>query len=133
TDQSYKRGVVKVLSLGHLLHKHPFVIMLYDLLDNTMLGSIGLNDHFAFLTTPACPTRHLLEQRKSTFVGPEVRKINDTVCIDNTDKAHTTKIQSLSHHLCTDQYIKFIVVKSIDNLVKTILPFCRIQIQSTNP
>src|SRR5690606_12299101 len=92
TDQSYKGWVMKVLSLGHFSHKHPFVIMLYHLLDNTMLGSIGLNDDLAFLTASTCPTRHLLEQRKSTFVSPEVRKINDTVCIDNTDQAHTAKI-----------------------------------------
>ena len=91
-----------------------------------MIRGVALDNHFSSGFTPTCASCYLGKQRKRSFIRTEIRKVNDRICIDNTDEAYSSEIEPLSDHLRSNKNIKFMLIKSRDNFVETVFTFCGI-------
>src|SRR5690606_29062088 len=108
--------------------KHPFIVMIYDLLEHAMLGCVSLYNNISCGTSPSGTTTYLRQQRKASFNSSNVRLINQGVCIDNSNNGNLTKVQSFCYHLGTNKHIELLLIEVGNYPFEAILPPCGIQI-----
>ena len=93
----------------------------------------GLHKDLPFDISPARPPRHLREQLKSPFAGPEIRLMQRHVRIDNPHQGHIRKMQSFGDHLRPDQDIDLPVSKGLQHPAIILFPLHHIRIHPLHP
>ena len=81
----------------------PLIILLRRRLDHVVLGRVGLDHSSSRLTAPSGPPDHLRQQIEGALRRPVVIHIQRRVRAEDTHQRHIFKIQSLGHHLRSQQ------------------------------
>ena len=101
--QSSVRWVAGFQSIGELLLRKPLVVVLHGRLEREVSRSGRLHEDFPRLGAPAGSPRHLGEELEGAFAGPEVRKVEADVGVDDPDQRDVGKIEPLRDHLRSEQ------------------------------
>ena len=73
-------------------------------MDHVVLGRVGLDHGTSRLTAPSGPPDHLCQQIEGALRRPVVIHIQRRVRAEDAHQRHIFKIQSLGHHLRSQQY-----------------------------
>ena len=95
---------------------HVFIIIGNDLMNDRMLDALGLQHHPTPLVLTSGTSRYLRHQLESPFIGTEIRIIQHRIGIQYSDDTYMVEVQTLRHHLRTDQNIGLSLFKVCNNL-----------------
>src|SRR6056297_182905 len=95
-----------------------------------MCGLIRLDSHIALLFPSPCSSSHLCQQLKSDLISTEIGKKQQLVGIDYAHHTDIIKVQSFTHHLRSNEDLRPLSVKSLDDFPKCMFPFSGIPIQA---
>ena len=84
-------------------------------LNHFVVRRIGLNNRAPGPAAPAGPSHHLGQQIKSLLRSPVVVHIKGNVRREHAYQRHILKIQSLGHHLSTQENRNVFLLKSIQD------------------
>ena len=87
--------------------------MLPGRIDGIMLRVKCLDDHSALLIPTSCPPRHLRQELKSSFTGPEIGESEGGISGNDPYQGHIRKIISFSNHLGPHQYVDLVLAEHL--------------------
>ena len=98
-----------------------------------MFGLGGLNYHLAVSLTATTSAGKLHNGLECALRGAVIRRIEQIVRIQHTDKRNARKIKAFGYYLCSDQNVGFASLEGFDNAVAGTLRGQRIAVESCYP
>src|SRR5690606_34509675 len=111
-----ERREAELLTEPDLVAVELIVVMLRRRDDRVVVWRVCLEDHDAPRPSPTSPACDLGQQLERPLRAPEVRQVEHRVGLDDANRGHAGKVESLRDHLGADDDIDVAVLDALEHL-----------------
>ena len=92
----------------------------------------SLDKDFTLLPFASCASCYLAKHLKGAFVSPEIRLVEQLVCIQNCHQGNIVEMKPLGYHLRTDEDVTLMTGETVDNILVCRFAAGGVQIHTEN-